>query len=64
MPNNYKPVVVTVYRKKEPAKKPVTKELVLELPLEEQPPVDVSPSKPEQPTRGIQVVNLYGDEKI
>ena len=53
MPNNYKPVVVTIYRKKEPAKKPVTKELVLELPLEEQPPVDVSPPKPEQPTRGI-----------
>ncbi len=64
MPNNYKPVVVTIYRKKEPAKKPVTKELVLELPLEEQPPVDVSPPKPEQLTRGIQVVNLYGDEKI
>ena len=64
MPNNYKPVVVTIYRKKEPAKKPVTKELVLELPLEEQPPVDVSPPKSEQPTRGIQVVNLYGDEKI
>ena len=64
MPNNYKPVVVTIYRKKEPAKKPVTTELVLELPLEEQPPVDVSPPKPEQPTRGIQVVNLYGDEKI
>jgi hypothetical protein len=64
MPNNYKPVVVTIYRKKEPAKKPVTKELVLELPLKEQPPVDVSPLKPEQPTRGIQVVNLYGDEKI
>lgn len=64
MPNNYKPVVVTIYRKKEPAKKPVTKELVLELPLEEQPLVDVPPPKPEQPTRGIQVVNLYGDEKI
>jgi hypothetical protein len=64
MPNNYKPVVVTIYRKKEPAKKPVTKELVLELPLEEQPPVDVSLPKSEQLTRGIQVVNLYGDEKI
>ena len=64
MPNNYKPVVVTIYRKKEPAKQPVIKELVLELPLEEQPPVDVSPPKPVQPTRGIQVVNLYGDEKI
>ena len=64
MPNNYKPVVVTIYRKKEPAKQPVTKELVLELPIEEQPPVDVSPPKPEQSIRGIQVVNLYGDEKI
>lgn len=64
MSNNYKPVVVTIYRKKEPAKKPVTKELVLELPLEEQPSVDVSPPKPKQPSRGVQVVNLYGDEKI
>jgi len=64
MPNNYKPVVVTIYRKKEPAKKPVTKELVLELPLEEQPPIDVTLLKPKQPTRGVQVVNLYGDEKI
>ena len=64
MSNNYKPVVVTIYRKKEPAKNPVTKELVLELPLEEQPSVDVSPLKPKQPSRGVQVVNLYGDEKI
>ena len=63
MPNNYKPVVVTIYRKKEPAKKPVTKELVLELPLEEQ-PLSVDESRNNKVKRGIEVVNLFGDEKI
>ena len=64
MPSNYKPVVVTIYRKKEPVVKPVIKEVVLEIPLEDPPQVPTPPVKVEQPIRGIQVVNLYGDEKI
>ena len=62
MASNYKPVVVTIYRKKEPVKQ-VENELVLEIPLEELPIINSCPPNKE-PKRGVQVVNLYGDEKI
>jgi len=62
--SNYKPIVVTIYRKKEPAKKPVTNDLVLEIPIEDIFIEDKKLQKIEHPTRGVQVVNIYGDEKI
>ena len=62
MASNYKPVVVTIYRKKEPVKQ-VENELVLEIPLEELPIINSCPPN-EEAKRGVQVVNLYGDEKI
>ena len=62
MASNYKPVVVTIYKKKEPVKQ-VENELVLEMPLEELPIINSCPQT-EEPKRGVQVVNLYGDEKI
>lgn len=62
MASNYRPVVVTIYRKKEPVKQ-VENELVLEIPLEELPIINSCPPN-EEPKRGVQVVNLYGDEKI
>jgi len=60
--SNYKPVVVTIYKKKEPVKQ-VENELVLDMPLEELPIINSCPQI-EEPKRGIQIVNLYGDEKI
>ena len=64
MPNNYKPVVVTIYRKNRPAVRPVSKELVLEIPPDQN--QDRSNVKPEvnECKRGIQIVSLFGDEKI
>ena len=62
MTSNYKPVVVTIYRKKEPVKQ-VENELVLEIPLEELPIINSCPPN-EEPKRDVLVVNLYGDEKI
>ena len=62
MTSNYKPVVVTIYKKKEPVKR-VENELVLEMPPEEFPIINSYPQN-EEPKRGVQVVNLYGDEKI
>ena len=61
MASIYKPLVVTVYRKKEPVKQ-VEKELVLDMPPRKI-PINSLPQK-EEPKRGILVVNLYGDEKI
>ena len=62
MASNYKPVVVTIYKKKEPVKQ-VENELVLDMPPEELPIINSCPPN-EEPKRGVQVVNLYGDEKI
>lgn len=62
MASNYKPLVVTIYKKKEPVKQ-VENELVLEMPPKEFPIINSCPQN-EEPKRGIQVVNLYGDEKI
>jgi hypothetical protein len=62
MVSNYSPVVVTIYRKKESAKQ-IENELVLEIPTKEFPIINICPQN-EEPKRGVQVVNLYGDEKI
>ncbi len=62
MASNYKPVVVTIYRKKESAKQ-IENELVLEIPPKEFPIINSCPQI-EESKRGVQVVNLYGDEKI
>ena len=62
MPNNYKPVVVTIYKNPKSVKQ-VEKELTLDLPLNN-PPLIVNQPKNNKVKRGIEVVNLFGDEKI
>ena len=64
MPNNYKPVIVTIYRKKQPAKKPVNEEVALEILIEDHEINQVITKEETKPTRGVQIVNLFGDEKI
>jgi hypothetical protein len=64
MPSNYKPVIVTIYRKKQPAKKPASKEVVLEIPVVDREINQVITKEETKPTRGVQIVNLFGDEKI
>lgn len=64
MPNNYKPVVVTIYRKNKPAIKPVSEELVLEIPPEQIQDRSNVKSETDECKRGIEIVSLFGDEKI
>ena len=61
MSNNYKPVVVTIYKNPKPVQ--VEKELTLDLPLNN-PPLIVNQSKNNKVERGIEILNIFGDEKI
>ena len=71
MASNYilKAAIITIYRKKKPAKYNhvsdwVSEELLLEMPPENQRIIDRPILKEAEPQRGICILNLYGDEKI
>ena len=59
MPGRYKPVIVVI---KKPKQK-TPPERSLELPLEIYPEPSQAKTHPE-PSRGVTVLNIYGDEKI
>ena len=59
MPARYKPVIVVI---KKPRQK-ILPERNLELPLEIYPEPSQAQSQPE-PSRGVTILNIYGDEKI
>ena len=59
MPGRYKPVIVVI---KKPKQK-ILPERSLELPLDIYPEPSQAKTCPE-PSRGVTVLNIYGDEKI
>ena len=64
MPSNYKPVIVIIYQKKQPDKSPASEEIALEIPVIDCEINQVVTKEETKPTRGVQIVNLFGDEKI